>query len=60
VICATEGWLKDASETLEYGKAHDRYWNGELFVKQVSTFKFDQKRKLSIGNVQTYERRVLY
>ncbi|KXN82145.1 hypothetical protein AN958_03160, partial [Leucoagaricus sp. SymC.cos] len=34
VICATVGWMKDASETLEYGKAHEGYWNGELFVKQ--------------------------
>ena len=30
------GWLKNASQTLEYGKNYDGYWNGELFVKQVS------------------------
>ena len=35
MICSTFGWLKDASQTLEYGKNYDRYWNGELFVKQV-------------------------
>ncbi|KIJ35022.1 hypothetical protein M422DRAFT_262760 [Sphaerobolus stellatus SS14] len=33
-ICSTVGWLKDASQTLEYGKNYDGYWNGELFVKQ--------------------------
>jgi hypothetical protein len=35
VICSTVGWLKDASQNLEYGKNYDGYWNGELFVKQV-------------------------
>ena len=35
MICSTFGWLKDVSQTLEYGKNYDRYWNGELFVKQV-------------------------
>lgn len=35
-ICSTVGWLKDASVTLEYGKNYDGFWNGELFVKQVS------------------------
>ena len=35
VVCSTFGWLKDASQTLEYGKNYDGYWNGELFVKQV-------------------------
>ena len=35
VICSTFGWLKDASQTLEYGKNYDGYWNGELFIKQV-------------------------
>ncbi|KIJ42837.1 hypothetical protein M422DRAFT_253933 [Sphaerobolus stellatus SS14] len=34
-ICSTIGWLKDASQTLEYGKNYDGYWNGELFVKQL-------------------------
>ena len=34
-ICSTIGWLKGASQTLEYGKNYDGYWNGELFVKQV-------------------------
>ncbi|KAI0788716.1 hypothetical protein C8Q75DRAFT_767684 [Abortiporus biennis] len=35
VICSTVGWLKDASQTLEYGKNYDRYWTGEMFVKQL-------------------------
>ena len=38
VICVTHGWMEDASETLEYGKNHDGYWNGEMFVKQVRNF----------------------
>ena len=36
VICATHGWMKEASQSLEYGKNYEGYWNGELFVKQVS------------------------
>jgi hypothetical protein len=36
VICSTFGWLKDASQTLEYGKNYEGYWTGELFVKQVT------------------------
>jgi len=35
VICATHGWMKEASQSLEYGKNYEGYWNGELFVKQV-------------------------
>ena len=35
VICSTIGWLKDASQTFEYGKNYEGYWTGELFVKQV-------------------------
>lgn len=35
VICSTVGWLKDASQTLEYGKNYEGYWTGELFIKQV-------------------------
>ena len=38
VICSMYGWLKDASQSLEYGKNYDGYWMGELFVKQVSIF----------------------
>ena len=34
VICSTKGWLPEASQTLEYGKNYDGYWNGKLFVKQ--------------------------
>jgi hypothetical protein len=29
------GWLKEASQSLEYGKNYDGYWTGEMFVKQV-------------------------
>ncbi|KAH9018306.1 hypothetical protein EDB84DRAFT_1626781 [Lactarius hengduanensis] len=36
VICSTKGWLPEASQTLEYGKNYDGYWNGELFVKQLA------------------------
>lgn len=36
IICSTVGWLKDASQTLEYGKNYEGYWTGELFIKQVS------------------------
>lgn len=35
IICSTVGWLKGASQTLEYGKNYEGYWTGELFVKQV-------------------------
>jgi hypothetical protein len=35
VICATMGWMKEASQSMEYGKNYEGYWNGELFVKQV-------------------------
>ena len=35
VICSTVGWLKDASQTLEYGKLYEGYWTAELFVKQM-------------------------
>ena len=34
-IASTVGWIKDVSQTLEYGKDYEGYWNGELFVKQV-------------------------
>jgi hypothetical protein len=34
-ICSTVGWLKEGSQTIEYGKNYDGYWTGELFVKQV-------------------------
>ncbi|KAH6889531.1 hypothetical protein BKA70DRAFT_1234948 [Coprinopsis sp. MPI-PUGE-AT-0042] len=38
VITSTVGWLEEASETLEYGKAHGGYWTGELLVKQRHPF----------------------
>lgn len=40
VICSTVGWLKEASQSLEYGKNYEAYWTGELFVKQVCTALF--------------------
>ena len=36
VICSTVGWLKCASQSLEYGKNYEGYWTGKLFAKQVS------------------------
>ncbi|KAI5832086.1 hypothetical protein K523DRAFT_370933, partial [Schizophyllum commune Tattone D] len=35
VICSTVGWLKDASESLEYGKNYEGYWDGERFCRQL-------------------------
>ena len=35
VICSTVGWVKAVSQSLEYGKNYEGYWNRELFVKQV-------------------------
>jgi hypothetical protein len=35
VILSTVGWLKDASQSIEYGKNYDGYWTGEMFVTQV-------------------------
>lgn len=35
IICSTVGWLREASQTLEYGKNYEGYWTGELFIKQV-------------------------
>lgn len=35
IICSTHGWIKKASQSLEYGKNYEGYWTGELFVKQV-------------------------
>jgi hypothetical protein len=35
IICSSVGWLEDTSQTLEYGKNYEGYWNGEMFVKQV-------------------------
>ncbi|KII87813.1 hypothetical protein PLICRDRAFT_176579 [Plicaturopsis crispa FD-325 SS-3] len=36
VICSTYGHLKDAGQSLEYGKNYEGYWTGELFVKQLT------------------------
>jgi hypothetical protein len=38
VICSTHGWLKDAGVQIEYGKNHDGFWNGQMFVDQVNFF----------------------
>ncbi|TBU21360.1 hypothetical protein BD311DRAFT_832187 [Dichomitus squalens] len=35
-ICSTVGWLYEASITLEYGKNHEGFWNGELFCQQLT------------------------
>jgi hypothetical protein len=37
VICSAVGWLKEASETVEYGKNYDGYRSGEMVTIQVST-----------------------
>lgn len=42
VICSVVGHLTDASQSLEYGKNYDGYWNGELFVKQVRILAFSE------------------
>ncbi|KAJ3858435.1 hypothetical protein EV359DRAFT_69018 [Lentinula novae-zelandiae] len=34
VICSTVGWLKGASQSMEYGKNYEGYWNGEIFLKE--------------------------
>ncbi|KAI0754668.1 hypothetical protein C8Q80DRAFT_1298111 [Daedaleopsis nitida] len=50
-ICSTVGWLDAASATLEYGKNHDGFWNGELFIKQL-TEKFFPAFKATHGDGQ--------
>jgi hypothetical protein len=40
IICSTVGWLSDASQTLEYGKNYEGYWNGKLFIKQVGSIHY--------------------
>lgn len=35
VVCSTVRWLREASQTLEYGKNYNGYWNREMFIKQV-------------------------
>ncbi|KAH8916594.1 hypothetical protein BT69DRAFT_1228244 [Atractiella rhizophila] len=34
-ICSTYGWLEDAGEQLEYGTAHEGYWDAEKLIEQV-------------------------
>lgn len=43
IICSTVGWLREASQTLEYGKNYEGYWTGELFIKQVCQLKHSSK-----------------
>jgi hypothetical protein len=40
VICSTVGWLEEASQSMEYGKNYEGYWNGEMFVKQVRFYEY--------------------
>jgi hypothetical protein len=41
-ICSTVGWLREAGVSMEYGKAHEGYWTGQLLCQQVSnTLSFD-------------------
>ena len=50
-ICSTVGWLKEAGQSLEYGKNYDGYWTGEMFIKQVRIDMIDSLIKFFI---QTY------
>ncbi|KAJ3845656.1 hypothetical protein EV368DRAFT_90334 [Lentinula lateritia] len=52
VICSTFGWLKDASQSMEYGKNYDGYWNGELFIKQLKEKIIPTFEKLHGSNYQ--------
>jgi hypothetical protein len=38
MICLTIGWLKEGSQTLEYGQNYEGYWNREMLVKQVQLY----------------------
>ncbi len=35
IICSSMGWMKDAGESMDYGKNYDGWWTGEIFCKQV-------------------------
>ncbi|KAF7311740.1 hypothetical protein MIND_00184100 [Mycena indigotica] len=35
IIVSTCGDLREAGQTMEYGKNYDGYWNGEMFVNQL-------------------------
>jgi len=37
VICATVGYVKKASQSMEYGKNCDGYWDGAMFVNQMTS-----------------------
>ena len=47
VICSTFGWLKNAGVQIEYGKNHDGFWTGEMFIKQVIILFFIHIHNLS-------------
>ena len=47
MICSTFGWLKEASQSLEYRKNYDGYWIGKLFMKQVRLLVFSSPVKSS-------------
>ena len=36
IICSMVGWLKAASQSLEYGKNYEGNWTGKLFAKQLT------------------------
>ncbi|KZT49999.1 hypothetical protein CALCODRAFT_539190 [Calocera cornea HHB12733] len=36
-LCSTLGWLREAGQTIEYGKNHDGYWTGEQLCEQIWT-----------------------
>jgi hypothetical protein len=42
-ISSTSGWLDEGCEILKYGKNHDGFWTGELFVKQVGLSNVEDK-----------------
>ncbi|KAL1722536.1 hypothetical protein EV715DRAFT_192812 [Schizophyllum commune] len=57
VICSTVGWLKDASESLEYGKNYEGYWDGERFCRQVRRAPYATHHILGIDITCSCERR---
>ncbi|KAF9012340.1 hypothetical protein BDQ17DRAFT_1232750, partial [Cyathus striatus] len=38
VICLTVGWLKEGSQSMEYGKHYNGHWNGKMFFKQMHEY----------------------
>jgi hypothetical protein len=56
VICSTVGWLQDASQTMEYGKNYEGYWNGEMFVNQIEVC----SHTITYSKSQSYDRPELF